>query len=147
MSLLNPKKILSELSNLVNEYSNIDESMSEVEMRRIFSTLYFSLFNYWSEIYYNKLHKRGGGINGDRFSHKEFSRYIIRNNLSMEYVLLFTFRVFSDHYLLNPNTIEISDHEVNSLIDGTQSINMSFENVKEALNCADSIFHFLITMV
>ena len=51
MSLLNPKKILSELSNLVNEYSNIDGSMSEVEMRRIFSTLYFSLFNYLYSIF------------------------------------------------------------------------------------------------
>lgn len=143
---LNPGKILSDLTDLVDRYSENGELMPEVEMRRTFSTLYFALFNYWSEVYYHKLNKRGGGKGGDYFSHKEFSRYVLANNLSTEYVILFMFRVFSDHYLLNPGTIEIKDQYVKGVIVETIQIKFSYEAVRDALIYANSILRLLDTM-
>ena len=140
---LNPEKILSNLSELVKGYSENGELMPEVEMRRLFSTIYFALFNYWSEIYYHKLNHRGRGNHQDNFPHKEFSRYILTNNLSMEYEILFNYRVFSDHYLLSPGTIEIKDQCVRDLIGETRYIKFSYKAVKDALTYANAILNFL----
>lgn len=143
MSRLNPEKILADLSYQIKRYSENEELMPEVEMRRLFSTIYFALFNYWSEIYYHKLNHRGRGNHRDSFAHKEFSRYILTNNLSMEYEILFNYRVFSDHYLLSPGTIEIKDQYVRNLIGETRDIKFSYKAVRDALTYADAILNFL----
>lgn len=64
----------------------------------------------------------------------------------MEYVMLFMFRVFSDHYLLNPGTIEIKDQYVKGVIGETIQIKFSYEAVRDALIYANSILHLLDTM-
>ncbi len=141
MNRLDPTQFITKLSQ------NLD-SMTEVEMRRAVSSLYFSLFNYWSEIKLCKLGEKGTGKHNDRFPLKEFSRDTTINNLSMEYQIIFELRVLCDHYTLNPNEIEITDPEVKKMINMPNiQIRLNRVSLEDAVDYAKSINKWLKSLL
>ncbi|MFA4720621.1 hypothetical protein [Pyrococcus kukulkanii] len=100
---VDPSEFISLLKKFV-ESKNYE--LDEVFIRRIISSLYFSLFIYWANRKYFLENKRSKGPKQDRFSFVEFVKDMISNSLDAEIKLLHTYRIASDHYALNPTIIK-----------------------------------------
>jgi len=102
---LNPRSLFNHFSEICNNKKCV---LDEVESRRLVSTLYLALFNYWSEKAYNKgLRGKGEGPFGDDFSYYYFLQVLFQAGLTTSAKLLHIYRVAADHYTLNPTKIKL----------------------------------------
>lgn len=135
-NILDPTEFIDRATTLMKS--------SYVFTRRIISALYFSLFNYWAYKTFHDQGIKGKGPNHDKFDHKDFSRTLIENNLGPQIVLLYKYRVLVDHYLLDPNIIEVWDKEVAKIIrEDKIKVNINESILEKIINSAKEILNWL----
>jgi len=116
----------------------------EVCIRRVISALYFCLFNYWAARWYEIDRKRGKGTFQDRFPFRQFHQYLLGRRLDKEVVLLYMLRTASDHYMLNPTTIDVQNKEILSLIPREKiEVNISIDKLKISIESSRKILKTL----
>jgi len=101
---LNPRKLLEYFIKILK--NNI-YTLDEVIIRRIISSVYFSLFNYWSLKSYLK-GLRGDGPLKDSFSFSTFNEHLLKQGLDYAVYTIYLYRVAVDHYTLNPTKIVLT---------------------------------------
>ena len=99
---LRPEKILI----ITKDFLRKNRDLDEVLIRRLISSLYFSLFNYWSAKVF-EAGRRGAGKLMDSFKYSEFHGDIRVRGLDPYIKLIHEARVAVDHYTLNPTIVTI----------------------------------------
>jgi len=123
--------------DLVEQLAN-SKIKDEVCVRRLLSGLYFSLFNYWAAISYDN-GNRGKGPRQDRFSYREFHESLLSEGLDAELLLLYTYRVAVDHYVLNPTMIQIYNEEIARYVSQRTKVHITITILKKAVEAAKTI--------
>jgi len=117
----------------------------EACIRRFLSALYFSLFNYWAAIKYDKGARRKGPKQ-DRFDYREFHEELLREELDVELNLLYTYRIATDHYVLNPTIIQIYNKEIVRLMTRDRlEIHIGMNALRKAVEAAKTILKQIST--
>ncbi|RLF03637.1 MAG: hypothetical protein DRK00_08580 [Thermoprotei archaeon] len=112
-----------------------DAIRGEVYVRRALSALYFSLFNYWMAKKYDR-GERGLGPKQDSFKYGDFHGELLDKALDAQIVYLFSLRVASDHYALNPTIIKIYN---GGRIKGRRYSYITIDSLKRAIEAAKEI--------
>lgn len=109
---LNPRKLFDLIDHFIN-----NNTLDEVLMSRIISSLFLSLYNYWSMKGYVKYNKRynvkgRSSPSGGNLPHKWFYKEILTQGLD-EVIGIYLYRVWADHYALHPTDVilDIDGHK------------------------------------
>lgn len=133
-------------SELIYQLKKFAESknynLDEVFIRRIMSSLYFSLFNFWANKKYFLENKRRKGPKQDCFSFIEFVEEMISNALDAEIKLLHTYRIASDHYALNPTIIKHGGR-AEEFFGIREEVEIDESSLKKAIESAEEILKVL----
>jgi len=133
---LNPRKLLKYFMELSKDRANVSD---EVVIRRIISSVYFALFNYWSLKTYLK-GLRGNGPFRDSFSFKAFNEDLLKQGLDYAVFTIYSRRVAEDHYTLNPTKVELTSQPWNKVKIEVKINDVVLERV---LNSAFDILEYL----
>ena len=133
--------------NLVEKLVSSGKIRDEACIRRFLSALYFSLFNYWAAIKYDKGARRKGPKQ-NRFDYREFHEELLREELDVELNLLYTYRVAVDHYILNPTIIQIYNREIVRLMTrDRQEVHIGINVLRKAIEAARTILKQISSLV
>jgi len=131
--------------NLVEKLVSSGKIRDEACIRRFLSALYFSLFNYWAAIKYDKGARRKGPKQ-NRFDYREFHEELLREELDVELNLLYTYRIATDHYVLNPTIIQIYNKEIVRLMTRDRlEIHIGMNALRKAVEAAKTILKQIST--
>ncbi len=117
--------------------------LDEVLIRRIISSLYFSLFNFWANKKYFLENRRSRGPNQDCFSFIEFVKDMIAEDLDAEIKFLHTYRIASDHYALNPTVVK-HEGRAEDVFGRREDVEINKRSLKKAINSAEAILNVLL---
>lgn len=131
---LNPRKLFELIDRFINS-STVDEVM----MRRVVSSLFLSLYNYWSikaYVKYNRQYNVKGKSSpkGDNLPHKWFFKDMLMQGLG-EVIDLYLYRVWADHYASNPTDVILN-------IDGNRVFRVEI-NVNKLKDLVKSAYRIL----
>jgi len=134
---LNPRKLFELINNFIN-----NSTVDEVLMRRIVSSLFLSLYNYWSVKAYVKYNRRynvkgRSSPKGDNFPHKWFYKDVLMQGLD-EITDLYLYRVWADHYALHPTDV-VLDVDGNKVFRVEINVNKLKDLIKSAYRVLDYI--------
>jgi hypothetical protein len=135
VSDLDPSTLISSIENYKNSSTS---GMSEVEIRRMISALYFALHNYWSALQ-QAGGTKGTGSKNDNYSHAKFVRFLIKKKLTREIIVLHYSRVAADHYLENPTMIDPTYSELKSISGTLVTIQLTQLSLDRSINAAKKI--------
>jgi hypothetical protein len=136
---MDPSELIYQLKKFV-ESKNYN--INEVFIRRIISSLYFSLFNFWANKKYLLENKRRKGPKQDCFDFIEFVEDMISNALDAEIKLLHTYRIASDHYALNPTIIK-HEGKAEEFFGIREEVKIDRSTLKKAIESAEEILKVL----
>jgi len=134
---LNPKKLLGLIDHFMSS-----GTVDEVLMRRIASSLFLSLYNYWSAKAYIKYNKRydvkgRSSPRGDNLPHKWFYKDVLKQGYD-EIIDLYLYRVWADHYALNPTDVVLD-------IDGSRvfRVEIDVNKLKDLIKSAYRVLEYV----
>jgi len=134
---LNPRKLLGSIDHFINS-----GTVDEVLMRRIASSLFLSLYNYWSAKAYTKYNKQynvkgRSSPKGDNLPHKWFYKDVLMQGLG-EIIDLYLCRVWTDHYALYPSDVVLN-------IDGNRvfRVEIDLNKLKDLMKSAYRILDYV----
>jgi len=134
---LNPRKLFELINRLIN-----NGAVDEVLMRRIASSLFLSLYNYWSLKAYVKYNRRynvkgRSSPKGYNLPHKWFLKDMLMQGLD-EIIDIYLYRVWADHYALHPTDVVLN-------VDGNKvfKVEVDLNKLKDILNSAYHILNYL----
>lgn len=136
---MDPSELIYQLKKFV-ESKNYN--LNEVSIRRVISSLYFSLFNFWANKKYFLENKRRKGPKQDCFSFVEFVEEMISNALDAEIKFLHTYRIASDHYALNPTVIK-HEGRAEEFFGIREEVKIDESALKKAIESAEEILKVL----
>ena len=133
--VLNPRQYFDFLNQVINE----NKVIGCVFVRRVISSIFYALFNYWGAKRY-KSGKKGSGPNGDSYRLDDFFKELSGKGLGYAIYEIFVHRVAADHYVLNPNRISIWVRPWKGLQD---DVEISRDKLSELLVYAYEILDYL----
>ncbi len=138
---LDPTDFFDNISLFVKEHVN---ELGEVYIRRIISSLFLALFNFWGckRKYVKK--ELGTKTNQDYYSFGMFIRELLENGYDAEIISLYLYRTAADHYIDNPTTIEIQDKWVSKKLSTKKTkVSLNKDSLKRSIEAAMDILDFL----
>jgi len=140
---LNPRRLIDSIKQIVDK-----TAIDVVHLRRIASTLFFSLYNYWATKSYKIYNKRytnplRASKNQDNFPHSEFIEEMTEKGFDEEIRELYLYRVLADHYALNPTYITLITTAKGKKLEEKVYVEVNHEKLKELINFALVILSYL----
>jgi len=120
---LNPIHFL----NLIDRIKTLNLFSEEVILRRIISSLYFSLFNYWAYKKYFIRGERGRGPYQDNYPVEQFYRDMLSTGKDRHLIELLYYRVAADHHIANPTKVRL--YISRSISFGEREVRITLESV------------------
>ncbi|WP_457751707.1 hypothetical protein [Thermococcus sp.] len=137
---LDPTEFFNKIQAFVKENH---EELSEVYIRRIISSLFLALFNFWAckRKYIDK--RTGRKSNQDYYPFSMFFEELLQKGFDAQIIALYKFRTAADHYIENPTIIEVQGETLVNQLGKKVKVTLNRDNLEKSIEAAQDILKFL----